>query len=115
PGGVQEAVMAPPPAAGALAVTVSLVFVAQLPVLVPALTEVGSEEHQSRGTLVTVTPWESTTVAVRLRLPPELTLKEVSVEPLIVRAIDCTAQVVTYTGALFALAALAKICVSPGT
>ena len=95
-GGVQEAmIVALPPPEDAVA-----------PPLLFTLTNAGWEELQVKGA-VTVVPRVSRTVGVMVS---ELLVAEVTASE-----IDCTAQVVKYTGKLFALPMLAKMEVRPGT
>src|ERR1700674_849625 len=84
-----------PPAVDALA-----------PPLLVTLTDAGSEELQVKGAVIIV-PRVSRTVGMMVF--------EVLVADVTVSVIDCTGQVVKYTGTLFALPMVAKMEVRPGT
>ena len=110
-GGVHEAMTVEPPAWDAVAVTPPLVFVLQF---VPTLTDVGSEEHQVRGTPVMVAPSVSNTVAVMALLVPFAVVIVLPVLPVTASVMDSTAQVVKVMGTLVTPLALANIEVMPG-
>jgi hypothetical protein len=76
------------------------------PPLLVTLTDAGSEELQVNGTPVIVVPRVSRTVGVMVF--------EVLVEVVTASVIDCTAQVVKFSGTLFAVPMVAKMGVRPG-
>jgi len=97
---------------GVLAETEVPVLVLQL--LLPTLTEAGSEEHQVRGMPVMVLPCVSTTVGVIGVDAPFFTTIGPVIDPFAVSVMLWTGQVVKSTGMLFTLLTLAKIEVVPG-
>ena len=106
-GGVQDAMMAAPPACPTDPLAVPVLPLVVLLLLPVTLIAAGFEELQVRGTPVMVVFRLSTTVAVMDF--------EVAVPAVTIREIDWTGQVMKVNGTLFALLTLAKIEVIPGT
>jgi hypothetical protein len=111
-GGVHDAVIEAPPAAGVVTLRRSVSLVAQF--VLPTIAAVGRDEHTVSGTDVIVTPIESTTVGIISSVVPCVTVKEVLPEFFNSRLMDSTGHVRNCIGTLFTPATVAKIWVVPG-